>query len=639
VTPRSVALAVGILALGAGVLTAVAPGLLGVGFGDLLVSGVGVLAVVQALRALRARLDRPDDPVETPAPERPVATRTPGASFEDVLAGFVDGLGGSFPRSRVREGLRAAAVAALARYGGHTDEEAAAAVAAGTWTDDAVAAAFLAAEETPAPPLRVRLRRRLARESSLQRGVRHTVDAVAAVAGVASADERAEAVDARAGDETTREERSGHGETAVAGDRRETGHWRGVSAVALAGVGVGVLATRPAVVLAGVVGVGYAAYARAAPLPPGPVAVERSLDADRPDPGEAVTVTVTVRNGTERVLPDLRVVDGVPPALAVVDGSPRLGTALRPGEAATFAYDVAARRGVHEFGPATLVARDLAGTTERAWTLPAPASLTCVPPLRTLSAPVSLRDRASQYVGRVETARRGEGVEFAATREYRPGDAPSRIDWNRRARTRELTTVEYREERAATVLLLVDARREAYRSPGPDAPGAVDRSVDAAGRLFATLADAGDRVGVAALSPDDCWLAPDAGADHRAAARELLATSPALSSVPTGRRSAVRRWRRRLRRRLSPGTQVVFLTPLCDEVASRLARRLDAYGHPVTVVSPDPTAGRAPGERLARVARALRRSRLRDAGVPVVDWPDDESVDAALARYAERRAR
>ena len=637
-TPRRLALLAGLGALVLALLALVAPGLLALPFDRILVGVVGVVALLLALRAVRARLFGRRSEAETPDPERPVATPAPGEAFEDALAAFVDEDGG-YPRARLRNGLRTAAVAVRSRYG--TDDEAAAerAVADGSWTDDDRAAAFLREGEGPTPPLAARLRRRLRRESALEAGIRHAVDEIAAAAGVATTgttnprDEGDAATTATAVTAGT--------DDGAANESRPTGRWRGVSAVALVCVGVGALSGRPAVALAGVVGVGFAAYARLRALPPGPVTVERSVATTRPAPGEEVVVTVTVRNEGDRPLADVRLVDGAPAALSVADGSPRHGTALRADEATTFSYTLAARRGVHEFGPTLVVGRDLAGSTERTWRVSAPATptLTCVPPLRTLAGPVPLRERASAYVGQVETPRGGEGVEFAATREYRPGDAPSRIDWNRRARTGELTTVEYREERAATVLCLVDARREAYVSPAPRDQHAVDRSVDAAGGLFATLAAAGDRAGVAALSPAPCWLAPGAGADHRTAARELLATSPALSPLPTDRRTNLRRARDRFRGRLATGTQVVFLTPLVDDDASRFARQLDADGYPVTVVSPDPTSGRSPGTLLARVARALRVADLRTAGVPVVDWPADDAVDVALARYAERRGR
>ena len=50
----------------------------------------------------------------------------------------------------------------------------------------------------------------------------------------------------------------------------------------------------------------------------------------------------------------------------------------------------------------------------------------------------------------------------------------------------------------------------------------------------------------------------------------------------------------------------------------------------VTVVSPDPTAERTAGETLARLQRRLRCSRLREAGLRVVDWPPGEPLGAAV---------
>jgi uncharacterized protein (DUF58 family) len=645
VTVGRLATGVGLAALAAGATLVFVPGVPGLDLDRVLVSVVGVLALALAWRLGERRRREGLDEATTPDPERPVASAPPGADLGSAVDAFLDTRHIHRYRTRLREGLRAAAVAVLTQYGSRGQAEAEAAVADGTWTDDVHAAAFLGDDDAPDRPRGAWLADAVGGTSSHRRGVRRAVDAVASVADVtprpddhpggrsgdcddapAVTTTRPDGVDDAAGAVRTRE---AHG----------TGHWSGVGVVALVGIGVGVLVEEPAVLLAGVVGVGFAAYARSTPLRPGPVSLERTLSTDRAGPGDDVEVTVTVTNEGDRALPDLRLVDGVPEALPVSDGAPRFGTALRPGERATFTYAVGARRGVHDFGPAALVARDLTGAVETEWSLPAGNTLTCVPPLRALPDPVPLRDRATRFVGRVETADGGDGVEFAATREYRRGDSMRRIDWNRRARTGELTTVEYREERSATVVVVVDARKTAYVAPASTATHAVDRAVDAAGAVVATLLASGDRVGLTALSAEPCWLAPGSGADHRTAARELLATHPALRSVPPAERSATTRWRRRLRRRLSPGTQVVFLTPLHDAYAARFARLLDAYGHPVTVVSPDATADRTAGHRLARVARTLRCSRLRSAGVPVVDWGHAEPLAVALARYDERRSR
>jgi uncharacterized protein (DUF58 family) len=315
-------------------------------------------------------------------------------------------------------------------------------------------------------------------------------------------------------------------------------------------------------------------------------------------------------------------------------GVARHGTALRPGRTATFRYAVRAVRGEHEWEPLRALVRDAPGTTEQVHEAAPGTVLRCAPRLAA-TASVPLRGLTTAATGRVATDVAGEGVEFTATREYRPGDPRKRVDWNRWARTGELSTVEFREERAASVVLLIDAREDAYAAPTPTAPNAVERAVDAAAAAVPALLDAGDRVGLAGLAPEEAWLAPGAGDEHRARARRLLASHPAFAPTPGDGRFFPAVSVRRLRRRLPAESQVIFLTPLVDDYAPRLARRLDAYGHPVTVVSPDPTGTDSTGRRLARVERHNRVRRLREYGIRVVDWSDG-SLASALERANTR---
>ncbi|WP_327051543.1 DUF58 domain-containing protein [Halomicrococcus gelatinilyticus] len=419
---------------------------------------------------------------------------------------------------------------------------------------------------------------------------------------------------------------------------RETKRWTGVSAVALLAGGVGVVAGSPVTLLVGVVGVAFAAYARSGTPPSTAVSVSRSVDDADPAPGDEVRVEVTVTNDGDATLPDLRVVDGVPEGLRVTDGSARLGTALRPGKEAAFAYTVEAVRGEHRFDPATVVARDFSGAVEREFDVKNDTTLACTPELSATAEEVPLREQTTRHTGRVTTGEGGAGVEFYATREYRPGDPMSRIDWNRRAKTGELTTVQFRQERVATVVLLVDAREQAYVAASPDEPSAVEHSVRAAGKTFAALLDSGDRVGVATLAPENGWLAPGAGNQHRAQAREFLAHHESLSRTPPEDpfySTVTMRW---LRRRLPANAQVVFFSPLCDGYAPEVARRLDAAGHAVTVVSPDPTVDDTPGTRLARAERVRHLRSLRAGGVRAVDWDTDDHLGVALT-HADRRWR
>ncbi|MFB6129789.1 MAG: DUF58 domain-containing protein [Salinigranum sp.] len=640
--------AAGVVALAVALAVLASPGLLAVSLDRLAVTAVGVLALLVAVGVARRRLHHEYRQAATPDPELPADVPPPGADLDDVLAQFDDSRPVYYFGSSLRRGLDAAAVAVLVRYHNLSVEEARERLADGTWTDDPYAAAFLG-DDLPPPPLGVRLRSLLTPGSTYQRRVARTVDAVVEVAGLNPRETDRRAADSGFASRLRR--RASAGVAALAPSRPadadaanrssgplSTGHWDGIRLVALVGVAVGVLTQRPAVVLAGVVGVGYAAYARSTALPPVDLSVERDVDDERPDPGASVEVTVRVTNEGDRTLPDVRLVDGVPEALSVVEGSPRRGTALRAGETVTVRYAVAARRGVHEFGPLLAVARNLSSTAEDAVRVAAPSTITCAPALRPTAAPIPLRERHTPAAGRVETSSGGEGVEFFATRAYRPGDPMRRVDWNRRARTGELATLEFREERAATVVLVVDVRAAAYVAPDPDGDHAVDRSVEAAGRVFAALGDAGDRVGVAAFD-GDCWLPPGAGPAHRARARDLLGTHPSFRPVPRERQSHPRRWLADLRRRLPGDAQVVLFSPLVDAEAARAARHLDAAGVPVTVVSPDPTVADAPSRRLARVARAVRISDLRGAGIPVVDWPWTDSLDVTIERFRERRSR
>ncbi len=405
-----------------------------------------------------------------------------------------------------------------------------------------------------------------------------------------------------------------------------------MSALALVAGAAGILASSAGLVLVGVVGVAFAGLSRAARPPTISLAVERSVSDAELESGEDVTVTVTIENTGESVLTDVRVIDGVPPALAVASGSPRLATALRPGGTATLSYDVTAARGEHAFEPALAIARDASGTVERREEVAATTEtpIVCVPPLDT-QVKVALRQQTIGQPGRVLTDIGGSGVAFHTTREYRPGDPLSRIDWNRKAKTGDLSTVDFREERAAAVVLLIDAREEAYRAPDGERESVVERSVGAAGALYVALTGEENQTGIAALAPESCWLAPGVGTTHRARVRDLLATHPALSPTAPDEPFFPSIRLRRLRRRLPSDAQLLVCSPLCDDYVVTLLQRLDAAGHRVTVLSPDPTSEATPGQRVAHTERVVRLSALRAAGIPVVDW-GTESLAAALAR-------
>lgn len=416
--------------------------------------------------------------------------------------------------------------------------------------------------------------------------------------------------------------------TSEMADPYPTDRWRGILVVTLGTGGLGLLARRPGLLLIAALGVVFAAYPRVSSLPEPDLRLERRVSDESPTHGEPFEVTTTVRNVGNRWVPDLRIVDGPPPALPVVEGTPRHGTALPPGGTASVTYAIEARRGQHRFEPATVVARDITGGYEVELEVDTETKTAVDCTSGVSRAP--LRAQTTDDTGRIAADHGGDGTEFYQTRAYRRGDTINRIDWNRYAQTGDLRTVEFRAERAATVVLLVDARPAAYRGP-KDEPHAVAYSVAAARELVDTMLSNRHRVGVAGFGRDVPWLAPGTGRDHRVRAQALLSRHatfqprPPTETVPDLADQAAR-----LRVQLPDDAQVLVLSPLLDDEFLETIRLLDSYGHAVSVISPDVTVPHGPGETLAAIERDDRIRRLRAASVPVVDWSTDRSLAATL---------
>lgn len=465
----------------------------------------------------------------------------------------------------------------------------------------------------------------------------------------------------------------------------------GLAAALSAGL-LGVATGSATVIAAGVVGLAFAAYGYATRPPEATVRVAREVADDAPAPGSDVDVTVTVRNASDGPLAELRVVDEPPEDLPVVEGTPALCTSLGAGETTSFEYTVRSRRGTHEFGDASVLVRNVSGTVERRRSVELPSALTC----RTGLDELPLSAQTTPYAGRVDADAPGEGVAFHSTRQFRPADPLHRIDWNRFAKDGELTTVQFQETRAATVVVLVDVRDEVRVARRAGEHDAVEYCTFAAARVAGVQLSASNRVGAALYGRTE-YLRPAVGTDQRLRLREFLregvdvaerngdgpfdtdATlfenveerarpwttagdgTPAADGgrIPSGRGGRPRggaggRWapddddddpprdsRTRsppsdwslawLLRRLPDRAQVVFCTPLLDDRSARTARRLDAQGHEVTVVSPDVTTDETPGGLLTRVERRDRLRQLRST-LRLVEWQPAEALATAVAR-------
>lgn len=629
--------AVGLFAAGGGALLIAVPGLAGAAVPAIaavvLTLGVGLVAVGLAVRALVAD----EEPLDLPAPERRPTYRRAGAN----VAALLDDVGlagrrkldedGETGRERLRAALQDLAVDVLGRTEGWAPETAAERLADGTWTDDAEAAAFFAAGFRP-PVSRLAYLPWGRPDLPFARRGRHVVAALAERVGgpVPDPDERVAEPTGATG--ANGEQTATGGEYWPSGEfpqTRSTGLTAAITAGALAVSAVGVGFGEPAVVLTAALGIALVGVARVwSPEPT--VSLTRSLSTERPAPGDEVTVTVTVRNTGDRTLPDIRLFDGVPAGLTVVGGSPRVTTALRPGKAITVEYTVEAVDGRHTFEPGVVVVGDPVGATETVTTVEGPTTLSCGFG-RPTTATEPPRPQVSVNPGRQLGTESGSGVEFDALREYRTGDPPARIDWHHRAKTGDLATVEFREPRLSKVAVLVDTRPAAYVATPGGVPAPRHGAV-AAFTLASGLLAEGVPVGVGTVPPGEEWTAVGTGPAHRARLRERLAGEDAVPWLSPTADPPVPEVVAALTARLSSDVQVLFVSPLCDDGSVAIARRLDAAGHSVTVVSPDCTDGGNVAGAYGRLDRWRRLSTLRGAGVPVTDWDPADGIEGVVRR-------
>ena len=404
-------------------------------------------------------------------------------------------------------------------------------------------------------------------------------------------------------------------------------------------VGAGVWSSTPALVIAAMaplVFITYGALTSAVPID-NRVTLTRAVTPVRTYPGDTVDVTLTVTNDGDRPLVDLRIVDGVPSELPVIDGSPRAGLNLSAGESATIAYTLRARYGEFEYDAVRCQTRSLAATSVYTTEREAVGERRVVADLD--SEPDLQAERTTGLSGLLTTDRGGEGLEFFGTRTYQPNDPITRINWRQYARERELTTVEYRQQNAIEVVLVVDARKPAGVAPEATAPTGTELCIHAATEVADALIADRNRVGMAVLGTEPAttgdtlaWVPPGNDRSVRTQIRTLL--DAAAATVKPGAEPADQEPVEpiELIERIPPRTQVLVVTPLADQYPIELVTQLRKAGRHVRVYTPDTVSAGSLGGTVAQTQRTHRLLELRGAGIETVEWDPSEPIEAALSR-------
>jgi len=422
--------------------------------------------------------------------------------------------------------------------------------------------------------------------------------------------------------------------------------WSGGVAVAVVLVTAGIWNRSTTLLLAAAVPLAYLAYGAVstARVPEG-LELARTVEPSPAPPGRPVEVTLTVTNDSGRTLSDLRVVDGVPANLAVLSGSPRLGTTLGPGETVETEYTLVARRGDHEFDPPTVRVRGTGGGAVATMERPATGADSVVCRLDADAPP--LDDRGARRVGQLASDDPGDGVTFHSTRDYESTDPAARIDWRHYAKRGELATVNYDRPVSTTVVLVLDARPPCHVAAGPGRPTAAELGAYAATRALTALLRGGHDVGVAVVGREGDgpaglhWLPPGGGREQRARATDLFRAT----SVDRDRAASVDRdesgandaangaydFQFRKAAELAPArSQLVLVSPALDDGTVSAAETWAAFDHPRTLLSPDVVPSNTVSGRLESVQRRARLARCQATGARTIDWRRGTPLPVAL---------
>lgn len=394
-------------------------------------------------------------------------------------------------------------------------------------------------------------------------------------------------------------------------------------------VALGLLFAAAEALLLAIVPVAYLIGIELSRIPPrAEVGVQRQIVPESPQPGAEVTVSLTVTNHSDATLADLRVVDHVPAELAVVAGSPRGASALRPDETMRLEYTVVATRGRHPYDPVRIRARPgLSATTEDLTvTATGDDAIDCRG-----AAAAPLGQTPQLRAGTLDTDRSGEGLEFRSVREYRHGDSVSRIDWRQYAKTGDLATVEYREERALRFVVLVDTRSTTGQVPTAGYPTGMETTAYAGRLLYDALVSGGHSVAAAAVGVSTTGLGGRGLAwiddrDPRPPEEVFeLAEDASESRLPSDLETTILTL-------LRPNTHVIVVSPVPDEWPVDLCRELRVNGYTTTAIVPEWAAEATLGGRISGLEWDLRVTELSRHGIDTVRWPRDEPLRGSLER-------
>lgn len=335
-----------------------------------------------------------------------------------------------------------------------------------------------------------------------------------------------------------------------------------------------------------------------------------------------------------------------------LEAQPSVRGILAPGGSRIPLRLHASRRGVVRVERVWIGVQGPLGLVRRTLVIPLDVPIAVLPAVRAgRGAAIRFEESLGAPVGLKSQRFEGDGSEFDALSNFRPGDDHRRIDWKSSARHRALLRRQFRAERDHQIVLALDTGRlMAARIHGIPK---LDHAVGAALRLADVALRSGDRVGLFGFDEQPRPLAPPRGG---VASRPALVRAAALleaREVETNFTLAMAALAQSLKRR----SLVLVITDFFDTVSAELLveslRRL-VRRHAVVFVTPgdpalDAIAAAAPADldtlHRAVVASALGRERavvlerLRRLGIHPIQAAPEALGPEMINRYLDLRRR
>ncbi len=365
--------------------------------------------------------------------------------------------------------------------------------------------------------------------------------------------------------------------------------------------------------------------------------VMHRISGDRVFEGDTVTVTVEVTASTAVAL--LELYEPLAAGCVLASGNHRAVMTLRPGQTATWSYQISYPvRGVYDLGTLLVRVRDRWSLRwqerrhvdhKRVRVHPRSA------PLRGLPRPLRTQTSVGDYVSRAF----GEGIEPGDIRQFAPGDRIRQVNWRASLRLGTLYVTQQHRERNADVVLMLDTMAQV----GTASVTTLDVAVRAAASLATAYLARKDRVGLIVYGGVIDWVRPGSGRAHYERIADSLLRADVVFTYVTKDLKLVPP------RVLPPHAFIVALTPLLDRRFTQAAVDLVARGFDVLVLVVSPVdlmragVGVSPIDQLAcrlwTLERRARLDELRRHGLPVIDWNPADPLEAAIAGLDRRRHR